>query len=206
MMDVDFTPQPRYWPVLSKVSLNLSSKKAKRFGLLIMYVGVAYLLVFGIYITLSFIREFYPETWKRLTEILTGTNTKVSIKCADSMLRISLFLAGVSIVSAALIALRLIRWQFSLSVLFGISLWSLTYLVCAVILQVKHTLVSHSIELVLASVFFIVIFAKNSLLKFYWKSKCYGDVVLESSILVIFLFFTISELTILVGGKFCEPV
>jgi hypothetical protein len=199
-MNKEFRPQVHYRPRLYKRSLNLSSDQAQRVGLLITYVAVAYPIVLIAYIALSIIGQSYPGLWQGLTTFLNGMSITFNTEMSGPLLSTSVLLAILCVALTFFIALRWVRWQFSLSILFGLSLWSLTYLICSVIFLVRHDHLSHIIVLLTATVFFIVVFVQNSLITFYWNVKCYGDVVLEAAIVGIFGIVTLYKLIPLFGG------
>ncbi|MFL5801382.1 MAG: hypothetical protein ACJ8CR_06530 [Roseiflexaceae bacterium] len=199
-MSTEFSAKPNYWPRLSKLSLNLSSKQARRVISLLKGILVIYPLLFGMYLCLSIIGESYPRTWERLTALSNGMSFAFSLDVAGPLIGTSVILAIICIVIWAMIHLGWMRWQFSLSVLFGLGLWSLMYLLCGVIFLVYHDRISHVFVLLGATLLFMFVFIQNSPIRFYWSVKCYGDIVLEVIMALLFLSHVTSRFFVLFGG------
>jgi hypothetical protein len=199
-MSTEFSTKPNYWPRLSKLSLNLSSKQARRVISLLKGILIIYPVLLVMYICLSIIGESYPRTWERLTALFNGMSFVFNPDVAGPLIGTSVILAIICSAIWAMIYLSWMRWQFSLSVLFGLSLWSLMYLLCGVIFLVYQDRASHIFVLLGATLLFLFVFVQNSPILFYWSNKCYGDVVLEVIIALLFLAHVTFKFFVLFGG------
>src|SRR5690349_18150668 len=122
-MNIETPRRPHYLPRLYKRAINLSSEQAKHIFLLLGCIAIAYMLIGIVYAGLSIMGTPMP-------------NSRMEI--AQPLITISILLAITNIVLMLMIFLKWIRWQFSLSLLFGLSLWSLMYLICGLIFLIQY--------------------------------------------------------------------
>jgi hypothetical protein len=195
-LSTESSAKPNYWPRLSWLPLNLSSKQARQVISLLKGILIIYPLLFVVFLCVIIIGDLYPRTWERLTAM----SFAASLAVAGPLIRTSVFLAIICIIIWAMIHPGWVRWQFSLSVLFGLSLWSVMYLLCGVIFLVYDDRTSHVLVLVGATLLFMSVFIQNSPMRFYWSVKCYGDIVLEICIALLFFAHITSRLFVLFGG------
>lgn len=144
------------------------------------------------------IGESNPETWKNISELLNGMSFQFSLEKSGPMLNNSVQLFVASLILLA--GFFMLRWQILRTAILGMTLLSLAYLICAVLLLIIQSPLAHAVALSLLAILFIWGFLVQSNLLIYWHDSDYTDIAIEVLVALGFLFFIGRMLFMALGG------
>jgi hypothetical protein len=143
--------------------INIKSKKVRNFYVLLAVWAVCYSIGYVFY--------------------LSRTATERAM--AFEMMNESMNLAGLAVMLS--LFLITLRWQILRTAILGVSLLSLAFLYCGLLLLIFDNSVAHAAGLILLCLLFTAVFWFHSNIPIYLKDGTYGDAWLESPLVALFV-------------------
>ena len=163
---------------------NLASARVKELRNYLIAILIAYIFLGVIYLLGA--SEIIPT-------MMEGDPIK-----ANTLFRVSIQIFFISIILT--IGFVSLKWQILRTALWGTSLLSAAYLLCAIVVLWSQMTIIHNLILYGMAFLFLLMFILKSNIRIYLRDKTYIDALIESSIAIIFLTYIIRMLIMGTNG------
>jgi hypothetical protein len=148
-----------------------------------------FLLAGGTAAGASGLGAYLPKFWEHFPKLMEILDIEAQLIQARPIFLHALLFAFLAFIFLLTILVRLLDFQLTLSITRTLVLISVYYVLCATISIFPDSATIHIILVFIVLLVGVFRFYFLGLLGYYWKRKSYGDVFLESFILIFFIFY-----------------